>query len=191
MPCEAPRAESAPAESPPAESAAEAAASDRSLVRLDLRSLAYGLPAVASPAPPRVRPSGGRVCLGLAWSALLAVGGGALCAWIQQQEFFLVSLVVLWLLGLPGGWIARRLTGAPSVLVAIGQAAALVGALLLMQAIWLRENIFPQPTWSSAWTSLPSYYRTNTLQAVSEAICGLCGAYVAGERLLRAPRRHA
>ena len=119
---------------------------------------------------------------------MLAVGGGALCAWIQQQGLFLVSIVVLWLLGLPGGLIARGLTGGPSALVAFAQAAALVAALVIMQTVWLHENMQAQPSWSEALGLLPTYYRTSTLQAVSEAVCGICGAYVAGERLLRAPR---
>lgn len=98
------------------------------------------------------------------------------------------SIVVLWLLGLPGGLIARSLTGGPSRMVAFAQAAALLGALVIMQTIWLHDNHQPQPDWTQALALLPSYYKTNTLQAVSEAICGVCGAYVAGERLLRAPR---
>lgn len=119
---------------------------------------------------------------------MLALGGGLLCAWIQREGWFLFSLLVLWLLGLPGGLIARRLTGGPSGTVAAAQAAALLGALAIMQIIWLYENHQPQPNWSQALALLPTYYKSNTLQAVSEAICGVCGAYVAGERLLRAPR---
>ncbi len=138
---------------------------------------------------PRGRPSFLRVCLGLAWSAALAAGGGVLCAWIQREGWFLFSIVVLWLLGLPGGLIARGLTGGPSGMVAFSQAAALVGALVIMQTIWLHENHQPRPDWTETLVLLPAYYKTNTLQAVSEAICGVCGAYVAGERLLRAPRR--
>lgn len=146
---------------------------------------------VGSQKPPgvRVRPRPIRVWLALVWSAVLAVGGGVLCARIQAGGWFLLSLVVLWLLGLPGGLMARRITGGQSGLVALAQAAAVIGATVIMQTIWLRENIRPQPEWGAAMALLPEYYRGATVQAVAEAICGLCGAYVAGERLLRAPNR--
>lgn len=120
------------------------------------------------------------VAAALVWAVVVALAGGLVTGWALVQCGMLGG-ILLWGAGALGGYVARRIMGAPHRVVAWTLVAACVAAFLIGETAWIRANIEQaQDTWLGAATLLPTFfseYTADTLIGLLFALFGAQSAY--------------
>lgn len=84
----------------------------------------------------------------------------------------------LWGCGVLGGFVARRITGGKSKLVALALVVACLFALLLAETWWIHENWNPPPQdWGTAVGLLPEFAKRFQISALVAALFCAFGAH--------------
>ena len=113
------------------------------------------------------------------WGVFCGTAGGFVCG-LAVDRFGEMGSVSLWALGALGGYVARRITTAPSRLVGWTLVAACLCALVIAETCWIHwDTKQGSESWWAAFTLLPTFAQQYQISAIFASIFALFGAWSA------------
>jgi hypothetical protein len=118
--------------------------------------------------------------IAIAWSLVVAFGGGLACAWCIDR-YGELGTPTLWACGAFAGYISRKITCRPDKAAGLCQAVAACVAFIIADTWWIHWNIVgAEESWwvaLSFWRSFIHDYERSVLIGAVFAGCGAWWAY--------------